>query len=184
MSLLYEWQNLKLGRQRGVAALVPTQWVRKSKITVLDTTNGVSDCVFLYICWIKRHYIRKISTKLYACYLEYTQMSLLFEWPILQVAHSVRTARNQTSQLPTSQFLPLSIWIMGLQKGYSLRYITGNDTTYGKQAPNCMIFYRKYTEMIIRGWRLHHLGAATSRQRGADGDKGIATSHFSRVRYR
>ena len=85
---------------------------------------------------------------------------------------------TKTSQLPTSQFLPLSIWIMGLQKGYSLRYITGNDTTYGKQAPNCMIFYRKYTEMIIRGWRLHHLGAATSRQREAMETKELLQAIF------
>ena len=67
----------------------------------MDTKNRVSDCEFLYICYIKRHYIRKKRTKLYACYHEYTQMNFLFEWPILQVAHSVRTKRSRDKAAAT-----------------------------------------------------------------------------------
>ena len=69
----------------------------------------------------------------------------------LLILSALRVAK--TRQLPTSQFLPLSIWIMGLQNGYSLRYITGNDTTYGKQAPNCMIFI-----VNIQKWLLEYEG--------------------------
>ena len=38
---------------------------------------------------------------MYACYHEYTQMNFLFEWPILQVAHSVRTKRSRDKAAAT-----------------------------------------------------------------------------------
>ena len=67
----------------------------------------------------------------------------------LLILSALRVAK--TRQLPTSQFLPFTIWIMGPQNGYSFRYITGNDTTYGKQAPNCMIFI-----VNIQKWLLEY----------------------------